>query len=152
MSANTESEQNICPLCEYNFRSKKEFKQHLEKCKAEYLYAGRIVPNSPPKRLVRRKLKLGYEHNLERDKIRSHLKKRGRYGLYGEFKVIKIQDRINKYKPTLKQRQQMKSTQITKLKHQNFTTEELEYIAERFAMSNDPMGQNISLKAKSILT
>ncbi len=100
----------------------------------------------------------GWAHNMERDAIRAHLRRRiWKFGLDGmaaarlEFRVIRIQERLRKYQPSWAERQAIwRAKQAPAAAPEGFTADELEMIAVRFAGANDPAGQGIAAKAAAL--
>jgi len=103
----------------------------------------------------------GWAYHMERDEIRKHVHRkndgtlrgahrfmRSHRGMGVEFRVTAIQDRIHKYRPTLRERQ-LKLGVKQPRPTPRFTQEELALIAERFEGANDPIGQSIHAKASS---
>jgi hypothetical protein len=99
--------------------------------------------------------KLGYDYANERARIRAHLIRRGHdpKALAFEFRITRIQERIHKYKPTLRQRQEAARARgekwVTSGKPPlpGLTTEEWQYLAEHFEGANHPLAQSIQAKA-----
>ncbi len=96
--------------------------------------------------------KLGYDHHRERDAIRAHLVRRGHdpHTLAFEFRVTRIQDRIHRNKPTMRQRQQLwREKQPAPTKAVALTPEEIAYLVEVFEAANHPLAQSIYAKARA---
>jgi hypothetical protein len=99
--------------------------------------------------------KLGFAHHEQRARIREHLIRRGwsPSDIAFEFRVTRIQDRIAKYKPTFRQRQEAarangeKWVPSDKPPLPDLTTEEWQYLAEQLAGANHPLAQSIQAKA-----
>ncbi len=94
----------------------------------------------------------GYAWNREREEIRQHLYRRPHLLKEHEleFRVTKIQDRIHKYKPTLRQRQEAAAIIKSSLKpipNPGFTIEELQHLVDLFEGANDPLSAKIASKA-----
>jgi hypothetical protein len=102
-------------------------------------------------------LKLGYQHNAERQRIREHLIRRGHNpgDLAFEFRITRIQERIHRYKPTFRQRQEAArargeawvASDKPPLPSPSLTLEEWQYLAEHFEGANHPLAQSIQAKA-----
>ena len=96
--------------------------------------------------------KLGYEHAVERARIREHLIRRGwsPSDLAFEFRITRIQDRIHKHKPTMRERQQAWLAKQPQPKPSViFTPEELAFLVEHFEGANHPLAQSIYAKASA---
>lgn len=99
--------------------------------------------------------KLGYEHAVERARIREHLIRRGwsPSDLAFEFRITRIQERIAKYKPTFRQRQEAarargeKWVTSDKPPLPGLTVEEWKFLADHFEGANHPLAQSIQSKA-----
>jgi hypothetical protein len=99
--------------------------------------------------------KLGYEHAVERQRIRAHLIRRGHdpHALAFEFRVTRIQDRIAKYKPTFRQRQDAARERGEKwvathpVTRPTFDRDELLFLIEHFEGANHPLAQSVYTKA-----
>lgn len=90
----------------------------------------------------------GYAHVMERQAIREHLQARGLAGAELEFRVVRIQERLHRSKPTFRDRQAAwLARQPKSLPAVRFTEEELARIAEHFQGANDPVAQAIHMKA-----
>ncbi len=91
----------------------------------------------------------GYAHNKERDEIRAHLIARGwdATDFAFEFRVTEIQQRIHRYAPTMRQRQEAARAKTIVQPSLEFTPEELQHIADHFCGANDPLAQSIYRKA-----
>lgn len=95
---------------------------------------------------------------MEREAIRQHLRRRvWKFGLDGlagarlEFRVVRIQERLRRDRPTWAERQAVwRAQQTPAALPEAFTAEELALIAERFAGANDPVGQSIHAKALTV--
>lgn len=102
----------------------------------------------------------GWAFNRERQEIEAHLVARGwrREDLRFHFRVTAIQQRIHKYAPTFRQRQEAARERgeawvaPAPVPRVDFLPEELERIAERFAMANDEIGIAIAAKARALLS
>lgn len=107
----------------------------------------------------------GWAWNMERQAIREHLLARG-WEPTGEHaerfrdhlvesRVSAIQQRIHRYRPTLRERQlaarAAANLTTTGLVQDVFTPDELRAILDRFQGANDPLGQSILAKASRAL-
>lgn len=93
----------------------------------------------------------GWAFNQEREAIRQHLVKRGRWtGYQLHFKVVAIQERLHRNRPTFRQRHEawLQRQRDLQTLAPELTREEWQAIAERFAGANDPIGQSILAKAR----
>lgn len=98
--------------------------------------------------------KLGYEHHREREAIRAHLVRRGHdpHSLAFEFRVTRIQDRIHRYKPSMRERQrQWREQQQKSSPAFDLTSEEIKYLREVFEAANHPIAQSIYSKARNFV-
>lgn len=102
----------------------------------------------------------GWAHNMERDAIRAHLRRRiWKFGLDGmaaarlEFRVAAIQTRLqrdyHRRKPPIGVRRKRGASPDIK---PTFTAEELRHLADLFANANDPVSRAIAEKASRLLT
>ena len=103
----------------------------------------------------------GWAYAQERDAIKVHVLRRYGWGarldqatalhkLNLEAYVTKVQERLHRNKPTLRERQaQWKARQPVPVA--GFNVEELEHLAEHFAGANDPVGQSICAKAAAMV-
>lgn len=103
--------------------------------------------------------KFGYDHHMERQRIREHLIRRGwdAKDVTIEFRVSAIQERIARYKPTFRERQQkwLAEQAARRPARTDFdlklTREELEHLVYLFGGANDPVSASIAAKAQEIL-
>lgn len=102
----------------------------------------------------------GYAFIEERTRIEDHLRRKSGYradmsSLEFQFRVRRIQDRIHKYRPTMRERQQAwlarQAASLPKDTPVVFTAEELERLVEHFAGANDPVTVSIADKARQAL-
>jgi hypothetical protein len=116
-------------------------------------YLGRGLENTAGK-------PFGWAWHQERDEIREHLKRRGRYRPgWSEFEVTRIQQRLHRDKPTFRQRQEAAraagETWVSPTPKPppppSFTRDELERMVEHFAGSNDAVGASIASKARELI-
>lgn len=90
---------------------------------------------------------------MERRAIREHLITRGWTEPHLHFRITRIQERLRKYKPTWRERQQVwlaKQPRPTGA-GLDLTWEELERLIEHFVGANDPVSASIGEKAKEAL-
>jgi hypothetical protein len=113
---------------------------------AERSFLGRGYENTPGK-------PFGWAWHRERDEIRKHLKRRGRWhGPIDEFAVTRIQQRLHRNKPTFAQRQAAwLARQPTSKPRPAFTEDELRHLVDLFAGANDPVSAAIAAKAAAML-
>ena len=102
----------------------------------------------------------GWAWYHERDEIRVHIMRKldrkdsgcafwqAHRGRGVEHRITQIQQRIHKYRPTLRERQLALGV-VRPNPTPTFTPEELAHIAEHFTGANDPVGQSIYAKAAS---
>lgn len=100
----------------------------------------------------------GYAHHKERDEIRDYLRRKYGYPERGydarlEAHCNRIQFRLRKYRPTLRQRQETARAALPPPAgvDVDFSWAELERMVEHFAGSNDEVGQAIADKARKAL-
>lgn len=103
----------------------------------------------------------GWAHHQERDEIRAHLRAKHGYPPRGydpalEHHVTKIQMRLRKYRPVLRERQAAARAAAHHLAGNTggdgwLSWEAWERIAEHFAGSNDEVGQELATKAAELL-
>lgn len=94
---------------------------------------------------------LGWAHHAERDLIRAHLKRRGRWidKGYNEFEVTRIQQRMHKYDKSFRELQALyRIAKPIRISDDTFNRDELERLIEHFDGANDPVGQAIAEKVK----
>lgn len=93
----------------------------------------------------------GWAWHQERAAIRAHLKARGRLPEpWGEFAVDRIQRRLHREKPTMRERQARIRIVSAPVVPQ-FNDDELRHLVELFAQANDPTSAAIGTKAAAIL-
>jgi hypothetical protein len=111
-------------------------------------YLGRgldVIPGKP----------FGWSWNRERQEIRTHLIRKGWKpddpALH--FRIVHIQERLHRYRPSFRERQQAWLATMPKPNAANvsFTWEELERLVELHGQANDPVTQEIARKASSAL-
>jgi DNA-binding LacI/PurR family transcriptional regulator len=102
-----------------------------------------VVPGKP----------FGWAHLQERRAIREHLIARGHdpNGFAFPFRVVAIQDRIHKYKPTLRERQEAAPRPPRMRRDDEFTREELEHLCELLAGANHPLSVDMLDRAVRVL-
>ncbi len=97
----------------------------------------------------------GYAFNQERAEIRQHLIERGWLAddPHLEFRITRIQERLWKYKPTLKQRQAAWRARQPQPSGASLglTREELQRLVDLFTGANDPVTASIATKAAMAL-
>lgn len=100
-------------------------------------------------------LKFGYEHNRERERIGAHLRRRlPNHSMTAiEFRISRIQERLVKYRPSLRDRQALWLAKQPKRIEPapTFTTDELARLVELFAGANDLLTASIADKAARML-
>lgn len=96
----------------------------------------------------------GWAWNQERAEIRAHLKARGRWrDTRDEFLVSRIQTRLNRNRPTMRERQaawRARQAPATPAP-EPFTRDELERLVDLFGNANDPITAAIGAKAALLL-
>lgn len=93
----------------------------------------------------------GWAHNMERRALREHLERRGRHSALAlPFAVVRMQERLHREKPTMRQRQAARPI-VTAAERPAFTRDELQHLADLFAGANDPTSASIGAKAAAML-
>lgn len=113
---------------------------------AERSFLGRGYESTPGR-------PLGWAWHRERDEIRAHLKKRGRWhGPRDEFAVSRIQQRLHRNKPTFAERHAAwRDRQTLAQPMAALDAAELRHLVDLFAGANDPMSLAIAAKAAAML-
>ena len=108
----------------------------------------------------------GYAHMMERQALREHVRKRGRHvteGITGaydprvEHRIARMQERIHRHKPTLRETQAAWRARCAAAQPRPegertyLTWEELQHLVDLFTGANDPLSLSIAEKAAEAL-
>lgn len=94
----------------------------------------------------------GYAHHMERLAICEHIVKRKPTDsdmTIHMFRITKIQERIHKYEPSFRERQQLRG--VIKRPPVTFSLEQLQHMVDLFSFANDEISRSIANTAQSII-